>query len=57
MREPIIQLLPSMDDCRILRTALSEFVDNDNGKTVTEQDMAWALLAQITQKMRQAGIR
>jgi len=50
-RRRYIQILPDIEETRVLRDALMEYQRRED---VTEQqrDMAWKLLAEITAKLR-----
>lgn len=52
-REPTIQLLPTLSEARVIRTALSEWMrDNEHNLSTEAMDCGWKVLADITTKIR-----
>jgi hypothetical protein len=50
-REPYVaQLLPTLEEARVIRAALSHYVQCDP-LADKEEDIAWKILAELTSKM------
>lgn len=47
----VAQLLPDMEQARVIRKALAAFVERED-ITEEERDAGWAMLAKLTQDMR-----
>lgn len=52
----VAQLLPDLDQARVIRDALAEYVKRDD-VSGDEIDIAWSVLADLTSKMRKAAER
>jgi hypothetical protein len=53
----MLQLLPTEEEARFIRDVINYYITEEKAKgnlTETEEDLAWGVLADITQKMRQA---
>lgn len=47
----VAQLLPDLEEARILRSALALYIANENTEE-DQRDIAWSLLAKLTKDMR-----
>lgn len=47
----VAQLLPNLEEARVLRKALAKFVERED-ITEEERDNGWAMLAKLTEDMR-----
>lgn len=55
MSRQFIQLLPKLDEARLLRKCINEFMlTNEHQMSIAEQDMCWKLLSDISTKLRDA---